>query len=568
MVVSDSRVSSAAGLRRLAQIDPGKRLGELMSRPYQYRDWEDVYRDEWTWDDVVHVSHLRVNCIETCSFDAYVKDGIVWREEQNANYPQEFKDVPDFNPRGCTAGCAYSAQMYDPTRIRYPMKRIGERGSGRWQRLSWDQALEEIADKLIDVITEDGHDCIMYDHGTTNNDAGIATTMELFLFVRGLAATSIDSWAGVGDLPVGLIQSWGTYMSEGTADDWFRSDYIFIWLGNPNYTRQPDAHFLYEARYRGAKVVAVCPDFSPSTLHADRWLNVRLGTDAALALGMAHVIVEEGLHDVAYIKEQTDLSFLVRDDNGRFLRESDVVEGGAEDQFYFWNAAKGRKQLATGTWGSEIMTTALDEDTDPALEGAHRVRLANGTRIRVRPVFELLKARLAEYPPERAAEITGVPAKNIRTVARELARARSSAMTAEPGGDASPAVQEPHAHHVATQGRSHRAVCRGRRALRCGDHRRRSSGPDPAPRDRGDGRGRSSCRTGPPPAGVFPRARRPRKMDGAGRLPPDRAVPRGPDRAGAPGPRPAPGGAATRTPRGWWPWPPRGPCPGPSGGWW
>ena len=109
--MSDTRVSSGAGLRRLAQIDPKARLKDLMSRPYQYRGWEDVYREQWTWDDVVRVSHLRVNCIETCSFDAYVKDGIVWREEQNANYPQEFPDIPDFNPRGCTAGCAYSAQM-------------------------------------------------------------------------------------------------------------------------------------------------------------------------------------------------------------------------------------------------------------------------------------------------------------------------------------------------------------------------------------------------------------------------------------------------------------------------
>ena len=431
--MSDTRVSSIPGLRRLAQIDPEARLDDLMSRPYQYRGWEDVYRDEWTWDDVVHVSHLRVNCISTCSYDAYVKDGIVWREEQNANYPQEFPDIPDFNPRGCTAGCAYSAQMYDPTRIRYPMKRVGERGSGRWQRLSWDQALEEIADKLIDVITEDGSDCVIFDSGTTNIDNGIGSTMEMHLFLTGLAAVNIDSWAGVGDLPVGLIQSWGTYMSEGTADDWFRSDYIFIWLGNPNYTRQPDAHFLYEARYRGAKIVAVCPDFSPSTLHADRWLNVRLGTDAALALGMAHVIVEEGLHDVAYIKEQTDLSFLVRDDNGRFLRECDVVEGGADDQFYFWNAAKGRKQLATGTWGSEVMTIALDEETDPALEGAHKVRLLDGKQVRVRPVFELLRANLAEYTPERAAEITGVPASEHPLVAREMAAARSSMIFASWG---------------------------------------------------------------------------------------------------------------------------------------
>jgi nitrate reductase alpha subunit len=78
--VSEPSVSSVKGLRRLAQIDPETRLAELMSRPYAYRGWEDVYRQEWTWDDVVHVSHLRTNCISTCSFDAYVKDGIVWRE--------------------------------------------------------------------------------------------------------------------------------------------------------------------------------------------------------------------------------------------------------------------------------------------------------------------------------------------------------------------------------------------------------------------------------------------------------------------------------------------------------
>ena len=431
--MSDPSVSSPADLRRLAPIDPEKRLGQLLSHPYRYRGWEDVYREEWTWDDVVHVSHLRVNCVSTCLFDAYVKDGLVWREEQDANYPQDFPDIPDFNPRGCTAGCTYSSQMYDPSRIRYPMKRVGERGSGRWQRLSWDQAFEEIADRLIDVITEDGSDCIIYDHGTTNIDNGIGSVMEMHFFGAGLAATTIDSWAGVGDLSTGLIQSWGTYMSEATADDWFRSDYIFIWICNPNYTRQPDAHFLYEARYRGAKIVSVAPDFSPSTVHADRWLNVRYGTDAALALGMAHVIVEEDLYDADYIKEQTDLPFLVRDDDGRFLRECDVVEGGADDQFYFWNASKGRKELASGTWGSEVMTIALGEETDPALEGAHKVRLVDGEQVRVRPVFELLRTHLSEYTPERAAEITGVPASNIRCVARELAAARSSMILSGPG---------------------------------------------------------------------------------------------------------------------------------------
>ena len=136
--MSDTRVSSAAGLRRLAQVDPEARLGKLMSRPYEYRAWEDVYREEWTWDDVVHVSHLRVNCVSTCLFDAYVRDGLVWREEQFAGYPQTNPDVPDFNPRGCQKGACYSNLMTKGDRITHPMERVGPRGSGRWRRISWD----------------------------------------------------------------------------------------------------------------------------------------------------------------------------------------------------------------------------------------------------------------------------------------------------------------------------------------------------------------------------------------------------------------------------------------------
>jgi DMSO reductase family type II enzyme molybdopterin subunit len=419
--------------RMLVSASAAPRLDDLLSRPYEYRTWEDVYREEWTWDRVVKVTHTRVNCISACSLDAYVKDGIVWREEQNATYEKAFEDVPDFNPRGCPMGCIYSSVMYDPTRIKYPLKRAGERGEGKWERVSWDQALTEIADRIIDVVEEDGPECIVFDHGTTNLDFGIGSPMEAHLFGTGIGSTTIDSYAGVGDLPVGLIQTWGLYMSEGTADDWFLSDYILVWLGNPSYTKVPEAHFMWEARYRGAKVVSIAPDYNASTMHTDRWLNVRFGTDAALALGMVNTILTEGLYDEAYVKEQTDLPFLVRDDNGRFLRESDVYEDGSDTEFFIWNGYTGRKECPTGTWGSSFPTIALDEDLDPDLEGSHRVRLKDGRRVTVRPVFELLKRRAAEYSPERVAEITGVSANNIRLVAREFAAAKSAMIYASWG---------------------------------------------------------------------------------------------------------------------------------------
>ena len=415
-----------APLKRLKPLDAAVHLEELLSRAYEYRSWEEVYRDQWTWDRVVKVTHTRVNCISACSLDAYVKDGIVWREEQNATYEQSFADVPDFNPRGCPMGCVYSSVMYDPTRVKYPMKRAGKRGEGKWERITWDQALTEIADKLIDVAETDGSDCIVYDNGTTNLDFGIGSPMESHLFATGLGSTTIDSYAGVGDLPTGLIQTWGLYMSEGTADDWFLSDYILIWIGNPSYTKVPEAHFMWEARYRGAKVVSIAPDYNASTIHADRWLNVRFGTDAALALGMVNTILEEGLYDEAYIKEQTDLPFLVRSDTGQYLRESDVYEDGNDAIFFVWNALTGRKESPSGSWGSPYSTIAAEEELDPALEGAHRVRLKDGKTVTVRPVFELLKKRAAEYSPEAVEQITGVAANNIRTVAREFAAAKSA----------------------------------------------------------------------------------------------------------------------------------------------
>jgi DMSO reductase family type II enzyme molybdopterin subunit len=406
------------------ELTPDESLERALATPYEYRSWEDIYRDQWSWDKVAKVTHTRVNCISACSLDAFVKDGIVLREEQNANYEPTCPDVPDFNPRGCPAGCIYSRTMYDPTRIKYPLKRAGPRGSGRWQRLSWDEALTEIADRILDVVTTDGPECIVYDNGTTNIDFGIGSPLEGMLFGNALGGTTLDSYAGVGDLPTGFIQTWGVYMLEGTSDDWFLSDYILIWIGNPSYARVTEAHFINEARYRGAKVVSIAPDYSASTIHADRWLNVRYGTDAALALGIAHVLIRDGLYKTEYVKEQTDLPLLVREDTGNFLRQSDLEKDGADGIFYFWDQATDALAQAPGTWVHPTPNIELG-DLDPVLEGRFKVRLRNRRTVWVRPVFELLKERLRDYTPEKAASITGIGARNIELVAQEMAAAGS-----------------------------------------------------------------------------------------------------------------------------------------------
>jgi len=412
------------GLRCLRQKEPSAPAQKPPSIPALpvYGDWRDVYRERWAWDKVVHSSHTRANCISTCSWLVFVKDGMAWREEQNAVYEASEPGVPDFNPRGCQKGACYTHLMYEASRVTHPLRRAGPRGSGKWKRVSWDEVLTEIADAVIDASVASDTGAVIYDHGTTNIDFGPDTCGEMRFFNR-LNATTIDSWAGVGDMPMGAVQTWGMYNCEGTSDDWFKSDFILIWVGNPVVTRMPEVHFMHEARYRGAKLVTIAPEYSPSTIHADYWLNPRVGTDAALALAMAQVILAEGLHDEDYVREQTDLPILVREDNGRYLRESDLRKGGGDELLYFWDEAADRLAKVPGCSGEGSRSLALGA-LRPALSGRRSVRLADGSEVAVRPLLEVLRAHLdAGYTPEQVAAITGVGAGAIARVARELAAA-------------------------------------------------------------------------------------------------------------------------------------------------
>ncbi len=396
--------------------------------PDAYRSWEDVYRQQWRWDRVAHASHLWANCASACSVNVFVKDGLVWREEQDPVYSQTNPGLPDFNPRGCQKGACYSALTYSPTRLKYPLKRVGPRGSGRWQRISWDEALTEIADCIIDVCLRDGPQCITWEFGNMDFGPGAAAQMRFFVL---LGVPTLDALSGTGDFPIGAAQTWGFSAVDGSADDWFCSDFVVVWSMNPAYTRIPDAHFLYEARYRGATVVSIAPDLNATSIHADLWLNPRVGTDAALALGMAHVIVRDKLYRAPYVKEQTDLALLVRDDTRAFLRERDFTPTGRDGVFYWWDSKTQRVVPAPGTAGGSSGSLELGP-IDPALEGTYSVTLG-GTTVGVRPAFELLKERLAAYSPAEAARLTGIAPGVIEQTARDFAKAGAAMILASFG---------------------------------------------------------------------------------------------------------------------------------------
>lgn len=378
----------------------------------------DVQRNLWDWDLVVKSSHP-TNCWyqRACNFNLYVKDGIVLREEQVGNYPApNDPTVPDANPRGCQKGACYVQRMYDPTRIKYPLKRVGERGQGRWQRVSWDEALTEIADALIDTLTTDGPEVIMNAGGTRVHSQG-SEGMGPNGFFEALGSPHPSVNAEIGDDHQGVGVTLGKIIFADSADNWFHADTILIWGTNPAYTNIPNFHYIAEARYNGTRVIAISPDYNASAVHADLWVPVNIGTDAALALGLAQVIVRENLYREDFVREQTDLPLLVREDTGKFLREKDLKSGGREDVFYWFDETTARVVEAPRK------SLALDGAV-PALDGVYEVRALSG-KIKVRPVFALLRQWLEEkFTPEQVAAITAVPPSLIEQLAREVATAR------------------------------------------------------------------------------------------------------------------------------------------------
>ncbi|MDH3742667.1 MAG: molybdopterin-dependent oxidoreductase, partial [Hyphomicrobiales bacterium] len=384
-------------------------------KPPAYTSFLDIYRSKWTWDKTVRGTHM-INCWYQahCAFDVYVRDGLVLREEQAAEYPQLRPELPDMNPRGCQKGCCFSQRMYEPTRVLHPMRRAGARGSGKWQRITWDEALDDIADLFLDVVVEEGTDRVIWDMGP-NINVGAANAAQGRL-AQLTHSICLDSNSSNGDGHRGAFETFGNIYIERSIEDYFYSDLILIWGGNPVYTSIPNAHFFTEARYNGTDIVVISPDYSASATKADLWVPLQPGTDAALALAIAHLMVEGGHVDEAFVSEQSDMPLLVRADTGQFLTGADI-ELGDNDQFVMKDKS-GRLVLAP--------KDSLDLDgIRPMLDVHETVELGEGAAVEVNSVFALLKERLKPYTPQEASLKCGTPVKLIRQLANMIIHAKA-----------------------------------------------------------------------------------------------------------------------------------------------
>ncbi|MFQ5381198.1 MAG: molybdopterin-dependent oxidoreductase, partial [Dehalococcoidia bacterium] len=391
-------------------------MAQAATQERTYTDVSDLYRNRWEWDSV----HWGTHCVDCypgdCPWRVYVRDGIVWREEQSGTLPTVEEGVPDFNPMGCQKGASWSRSLYGPDRLLYPLKRAGERGEGKWNRVSWDEALTDIAGAMLDAIEEQGPQSIVQEG--TPESSGMGATGR---FLGVIGGHNLDLNGSINDFSVGLHETFGKFSPVSSADDWFHSELVLIWHMNPVFTRIPFYHFIAEARYNGGEVVNISPDVNPSHVHADYQIAINGATDPSFGLALVQVMFEEDIADWTFLREQTDLGFLVRSDTGRYLRQPDVDGEGGEDQLYQWDPANGLKLADRGNMhlgGLEI-----------ALEGTYDVELADGSTVQVRPAMALLREHLDKnFTPEAQQPITGVNPDVVRMLARKIASKRTNIM--------------------------------------------------------------------------------------------------------------------------------------------
>jgi len=373
-----------------------------------------------------------VNCQGNCAWEVWSNNGVITRENQSARYPSINAKIPDFNPRGCNKGVQHSQVMYEKDRILYPMKRVGERGEGKWKRISWDEAGEEIASKIFEVLTdpERGPDKLSVHAGTGLLTEGRRGSV--LRFSTQLGANRIYPSSYLGDMFSGAAVAYGEGNLGCTYDFMYNVDTAVFWGGNPSVSRIPDAHFVWEGKYNGAKVIVITPEFNGTAKSADLWIPIKPGSDNILAMSVIHEILNGKMYKPQFMKTLTDLPFLVRLDNQKMLRRSDVEHPASdsdhhkfEEQFYSMNAKTSQIALMPGSEGSDEHTLRLKEfGIEPELEGEWEVEILDGhhhKKVKVTTVFEMLKKSASKFSPEATKDITGVHPDTVRTLAKDIA---------------------------------------------------------------------------------------------------------------------------------------------------
>jgi nitrate reductase alpha subunit len=427
----------------------------------QTRKWEEFYRNRFQHDRVVRSTH-GVNCTGGCSWQIYVKDGIVTWETQQLDYPLLEDSLPPYEPRGCQRGISFSWYLYSPLRIKYPLirsalidayreekQKAGDpltawenlqkndekrkkyqqaRGKGGFRRVHWDEVLEIMAVANIYTAKKYGPDRVI----------GFSPIPAMSMLSYAAGARFLQLFGGVNlsfydwycDLPTAFPEIWGEQTDVCESADWYNSKMIADMGACLNMTRTPDCHFFAESRHNGTKAVVFSPDFSQVCKYADQWVPLHAGSDGAFWMAVTHVILNEFHHNnktpyfMDYVKKYTDSPFLIKLEKdgdhykpGRLLRANELeahrdIENG-DWKFIQIDMSSGELVVPKGTvgsrwdkeqgnWNMKFENIVNDQPYDPLL-----TLLDNKE--------EVLQTEFTEFGLDKKS-LRGVPVRYIETV--------------------------------------------------------------------------------------------------------------------------------------------------------
>src|SRR5512134_262255 len=241
------------------------------------------------------------NCGGRCVLIAEVRDGRIVRLDAD--------DRPDSLPapqlRACVRGRAYLRRQYHPDRLTKPLKRVGPRGKGAFEPVSWDAALDLVASQMERVKHTYGNSALFVPYGTGSyNQLNGSHVARRLMNLNGgcLGIYNSYSW-GATNLATPTV--YGTLVTGNQRQDWLNSRYILMWGWNPAEMRDGtnSDYFVKLAREAGARVICIDPRHSLSAASlADEWIPIRPGTDTALMSAMAYVMLTEGLYDAEFVR--------------------------------------------------------------------------------------------------------------------------------------------------------------------------------------------------------------------------------------------------------------------------
>jgi anaerobic selenocysteine-containing dehydrogenase len=351
-------------------------------------------------------------CVSKCGVVATVEDG------------QFTKVTPDpEHPNGCicTKGTAAPEIVYAPDRLQYPMKRTRPKGDPvpGWIRISWDEALALVASCLQDIKTQYGAEAVVFGSATPAGSASSDFWDWAWRLAHAFGSPNLMCYAHICNWHRATGSRY-TYGVGTPQPDYDQTRCILLWGHNPAVSWPAAAARISRARARGAKLIVIDPRQHGLAQKADCWLQVRPGSDGALALSMIHVLLEEDLYDATFVRDWTNGTLLVREDTGLLLTERDLLPSGDAETFIIWDHQRG------GPVGYHPDTGYAQDGVQPALTGVYTCALAEGAEVQCRPAFESLKELAAEYAPERSERMTGVAAEDVRRAVRLFATEKPS----------------------------------------------------------------------------------------------------------------------------------------------